>query len=478
MKRLTALGVVMAALLVGLRLWWGREAQRRVDAYVEAARARGEPMLAEDFAPPQVPPGQDANALFQRAWGGVTLTQQQHDFTYDFPGVLPLNAQEVTLLEGMLQANAAPLADARAARARARRDAGTVLRGPLPLVMLPQLKTSRQLGRVIEGAALYSHHAGDHAEALEAVRDLLASADVLQRDAPFWISLVIATWVDEMAVNVVVQVAPDLPVEPTAPASTAPAPASPPGRPASRAQVRAVITELLDEAAPREALVRATRGERAGVLELVPMLEQQRPAAMTLVMRPAWKLDALRTLRRFDVLARAAVQPTYPQAVALLPPPPHRTEAGPSRLESLTRPIRDLPSTSPEKVLLPHHRRVADRRLAAVALAARLFRADHGGAWPRGIEDLVPAYLPAVPGDPFDARGGPMRYRLSGGAAAPDGPVAYSLGEDGADDGGSLDLPPGHRRRETVEHRWQTRDAALPLAQNPRARPPEEPPSE
>ena len=48
--------------------------------------------------------------------------------------------------------------------------------------------------------------------------------------------------------------------------------------------------------------------------------------------------------------------------------------------------------------------------MAAVALAIRLYRADHGGAWPASLGELVPAYLPAIPIDPLASNGSPLHY--------------------------------------------------------------------
>jgi hypothetical protein len=67
---------------------------------------------------------------------------------------------------------------------------------------------------------------------------------------------------------------------------------------------------------------------------------------------------------------------------------------------------------------------------AAVALAAERFRTEQR-RWPASLDELVPHYLTAVPTDPFaDA---PLRFiRLS------DGLVIYSVGADGAYDGGHI----------------------------------------
>jgi hypothetical protein len=64
-------------------------------------------------------------------------------------------------------------------------------------------------------------------------------------------------------------------------------------------------------------------------------------------------------------------------------------------------------------------------------LALRLHFLRHD-LWPRSLEDLVPAILPAVPIDPFTEQ--PLVYYLKGGE-----PTLYSVGSDCVDNGG---VPP------------------------------------
>ncbi len=74
-------------------------------------------------------------------------------------------------------------------------------------------------------------------------------------------------------------------------------------------------------------------------------------------------------------------------------------------------------------------------RAAQVALAIERHRLTHQNQLPASLNALVPAYLKSVPVDPFD--GEPIRYRR-----LPKGYVVYSIGSDGADDGGT-EKPPG-----------------------------------
>jgi hypothetical protein len=75
---------------------------------------------------------------------------------------------------------------------------------------------------------------------------------------------------------------------------------------------------------------------------------------------------------------------------------------------------------------------LARARSARMAIAVARFRHDHGGEAPTLIEDLVPAYIAALPRDPFSD--GALRYRRSS-----DSFVVYSVGADGNDDGGQVE---------------------------------------
>ena len=78
--------------------------------------------------------------------------------------------------------------------------------------------------------------------------------------------------------------------------------------------------------------------------------------------------------------------------------------------------------------------RVAAQRDATLtSIAIQRYRLEHP-ALPEKLEELVPAFLDAVPTDPFD--GEPIRYRVD-----EDRYTVYSVGPDGVDDGGHVALP-------------------------------------
>jgi hypothetical protein len=206
-------------------------------------------------------------------------------------------------------------------------------------------------------------------------------------------------------------------------------------------------------------------------------------------------MDMVRVARRLGQVAAAAGEPNYPAARAKLPPPDPL--AGPGRtpmLEHVARLPSHLFDCKLEPYLVRHYQHLAERRMAAVALAVRLYRADHAGRWPESLDELVPAYLPLAPIDPFAAGGRPLHYlRNTPGwdippalAAAESsyvpppgtgpflgGPVVYSVGEDCTDNGGSRRLRPTLHRQHTFSFdRADWQDLVVPLAGNPEARNP------
>jgi len=105
------------------------------------------------------------------------------------------------------------------------------------------------------------------------------------------------------------------------------------------------------------------------------------------------------------------------------------------------------------KMLLAEWRIRAQLRIAATALAVERYRLAEG-ALPGSLEDLVPAYLDAVPVDPFG--NGTLRYRIK-----PNGEfVVYSFGQDREDDLG-----------EELEDSWKEGDITftVPLPEARRA---------
>jgi hypothetical protein len=106
-----------------------------------------------------------------------------------------------------------------------------------------------------------------------------------------------------------------------------------------------------------------------------------------------------------------------------------------------------------------HRRFHALLRCQVALVAAERYRRAQG-KWPESLERLRPGFLSEVPLDPYDGR--PLRYKRLA-----DGVVAYSVGPDGTDDGGTLDrdnpVKPGtdlgYRLWDVPQRRQQLRPA-------------------
>jgi hypothetical protein len=109
-------------------------------------------------------------------------------------------------------------------------------------------------------------------------------------------------------------------------------------------------------------------------------------------------------------------------------------------LASLNEKVQDMPRLARAlvpaflKVAVAAHRDTADLRCATTLVALERYRLAKRH-WPEKLRDLMPTFLNAVPLDPFD--GAPLRYRRF-----EEGVIVYSVGEDGADDGGKLSDTP------------------------------------
>ncbi|QJW93514.1 hypothetical protein [Frigoriglobus tundricola] len=181
-------------------------------------------------------------------------------------------------------------------------------------------------------------------------------------------------------------------------------------------------------------LLYGTRGERAALDRLFDNLQTGVvPLEEVLGPRPknlwGWQdhahlpMDRATALRRMTACVEAARRPLHEQAPALaaIPEPP----ADPHLV------ISGATLSTVENVAQAFWRTSAQARCAVVGIACERFRQQHR-RWPGALTALVPAFLPAVPLDPYT--GEPLQFaKLESGA------VVYSVGSDRRGDGGTLD---------------------------------------
>lgn len=128
---------------------------------------------------------------------------------------------------------------------------------------------------------------------------------------------------------------------------------------------------------------------------------------------PAEHAFALEWLSKYVEIAKRPVH-EQPPLIAAIPEPPNDGQ------HVLTRLL--LPAV--DRVAHAHWRSTAQLRCAVAGIACERFRQQHK-RWPNALNELVPAFLPAVPLDPFD--GQPLRY-----SKWEDGVVVYSVGKRSA----------------------------------------------
>ena len=95
------------------------------------------------------------------------------------------------------------------------------------------------------------------------------------------------------------------------------------------------------------------------------------------------------------------------------------------------RPFSTLQEGYAIRIFELFYQELAMRRMAAGALAMRLYEIDHGRR-PDRLAELVPKYLPAVPADPYVAGGKATILYLPTAKR----PLLYCVGQGSKDDGG------------------------------------------
>ncbi len=437
------LGVAVVVLFFAHGIW-GIVAQRRLTATLAALAAAGEPLTAADLhlGAGDPPAADNASLDYRRAADLIDESApawRRYDETPAGAFTPPLTADERSMATELCRDNAAVLAAVAAGRGKL---AGAWHDPFAATTLLPSLGTTRRASVLLSLAAADAAARGDGPTAVSRLADAVAIADAAER-RPTLVGHLVAIGMTAVAAEA---------VDRTMPLVTVAA--------ADRPAAEALLAALQDERPMRAGAQLSWRSERVTVTHILRELTAGRfsalaagltatgsapagpPAAVPqnapvlYLVRPLLVSDTAAYVAHLDGLRRAALAPDLPTACARSP-------------TALPAAIADHPvlhlmvqifTPAFDKAMVVDYRALADRRLAAVAVAARLFAADHGGRPPTGWPDLVPAYLPAVPVDAMDGR--PMRIA--------DGPPrAWSVGEDGRDDGGVV---PDERKPVRLRH--------------------------
>jgi hypothetical protein len=393
-RRLILCLIVVLALLA-VRLGWGLYTDRALRAHIADVRARGGPIEAGDFRFVDIPDAENAAKYHQDAAAAIVPGADSPRATnMVYAPYPPYDAAWMAAAEGSETANATAFALAREARRHTRVQwSDQPITGALAMAWRGNLNPARHLANTVADGATLAHVRGDDTEAIERLRDLLHLARSLRHD-DVYITQLVATGIEALTCDATMILAPGLRLEPSASASA----------PATRAAAQALIAELLDEKTMHRGFVRGLHFERAMLHELL-----QQKGTGTWVIRPLAVAQLLREHRNFDVFLDAAALPDKPRVTAAFAHLEKDVLSSPRSRDEVPRYSRwFMEPHFTERYFANHFRVIGERRLAATSLAAQLFRADHG-RWPTTLAELVPAYLPSVPLDPF-RRDEPIGY--------------------------------------------------------------------
>jgi len=461
--------LALVALAAGY-LTWSKRAEQRLDEYVAELRRQGEPVEVGELNHRPIPSEDDAAIDLFAAAAALDKKGEAFDAYNKMELDGPLSAADRATIVKLVEGERDVLEKIRGARGKNDADWRVHYQSPALSTLLPHLNDQRSLANVSRAASTYERLRGNDAEALEYLRDVLAIADASDAQ-PVMIGHLVAAGVRAVATHEIGAMAPGLTIRDGKGANGA----------ATSDQVRGTIRALLDETRSEAGFRQGLRGERVLQLDTSRMLADRKLDLNTVMgttsggragfgappmPRGMILTDALIMARQTtDLLKAYDASPDYQAFKLNAPPVPAAVRNNPKLhlLVAILMPAYD-------RFVIQQYRGKADRRLAAVSLALRLYAADHAGKYPAKLDELVPQYLPAIPKDPFAAGDKPLGYSTSD----PSAPVVYSVGENGTDEGGSQ-TPINPRRAKPG--RWEAADAVLAMKPAPlvKVEPPGEP---
>ncbi len=432
-RRILLAFLVIIGLGVGYWFYQTIKWERAIQAQLAEYRDAGQPVDLENFDPPAIPDSDNAARAYSNAATALTLTPEQRDQMFG-PSPIPVAANQTVMLQAIAD-NTKTLQLVLEARTMHGVDWGYRMRSPLFDQPFKSWAETRTLAKFLGSLADHYHHVGNDAAAIETVRDIIKLGLTI-RKTPTLIASLVAMATDSIACGTLEDITHNLKI------SSSPASETAHPQPASRAAVESFIQDLLDERELQSVTARTFYGERAYSLDccnlvvngkitpddylgrlspsspIIKILDYVRIKAFL----PKLNRDTLRILQDLTALAEAAQKSNWPQAKEFVPP---ASDQG--ILDILSFPIRESDTEIFSRFLTLHFRLVAQRRMAAIALAMRLYEIDHHRR-PAKLTELVPKYLPAIPVDPFSPASQPIGYR-------PDlpRPILYCASLEGAD---------------------------------------------
>ena len=436
LKRISLVVGLLVLLTPCVQVWWGHEVQSHYDARFAAYRAAGEPATLQDLLRPEIPDEDNAAYHLRRAAAAVAPPVDLDDAI----GELLTDSVDPDELRCRLAEGAACLGALHAARLAPGADWGQI-RGMLANAgSTPPGRSSREhyplfkLARYCASLAIAQHLLGDDAAAIDTLSDLHAAAQRLRVPDVSLLGHVTADRMSFCALSTIERLLPRFDfVGLSSPWGSATSPAA-------ALQLVALRDDLLNERSLRRGWRSGLLAERIFVMHdvdsIFPHAGLASPGAPVTSpghASPAWPPWTSGAARYLDYVTAcaAAFEADWIDVQRL---DVTRFYNSKSILDRVSFPTIGLLPTyefSARSCL----EQSAYQRASALAIALRLYELEHGRR-PTTLNELVPAYIAAVPRDPFDRNCGELQYLPN---AAP--PVLYAVGDDGQDNHGASELP-------------------------------------
>lgn len=390
------------------------EGTKQLDAEIAAIRARGEPFALSDFADPAIDPSQNAVELCRQVWKKMNLTNEDTKLL-EPADTLPIKPEDTASLDAFLDRVAADLpAIRRAATTSEVSWNSQKIEKPEDLYSIKDVGSLRKMSTICLLDALRATRQGDHRRALDDIEAMFGLARI-ECKMPAVIANIVASSLEVRAVDALQQILPDLEVKKNMLAAE---------------KAKLLLKLLSSETESTSDYQRQIWGER---------LNCYIGNDTVLFHHPDDKASQVGRARLLVYFGKLALATNFVEAHAALPA---ETEHPPAL------PTGTLYDKKGNQIIASHTALTIDlatkfyfvaranRRLAATALALKLFAAEHGGQLPANLSELIASgYLPSIPIDPLSNHE-PVRYLPT----LPH-PMVYSVGQDMKDDGGSLEMP-------------------------------------
>lgn len=417
----------------------------QISAEFERYRAAGQPAKFEDFASPEVPDDQNATIPISNAAGLLSLDTKQYEILYYKLNLAFVKANP-TIVDEIISRNTACDAELRKSRTLNRYSQNLKPTSPKNLFqMLPKdYANYRAMVKLRALCGLNAIAKGDSVAAAEYLRD---------------VESIIKSWGDVYNFNgFTEQIATERDFSIIAAEGIIPHLKKPGGRTdfdKLTAELDLLKAGYLNETQLvhlgkmafyserlvfKDTIYRILSGEFAGRANHYGMKFAKCEPYARIPCSPLIKKRIFNNIKIENAASQAVAATNFPEAIKIISDACPSNELFESGMDYILNNIWPDVLYSSEKndsnIVEIFFGTLAMRRMAAVAIAMKQYEWDKGTP-PTSLGDLTPKYLPAVPLDPFSAKGEPIKLGAWGGRR-----LVYSVGENGIDESGQYASKP------------------------------------